>query len=24
LKHHRTKEIVLCHYCDYETPTPTA
>ena len=24
LTHHRTKEIVLCHYCDYEVPTPTA
>ncbi len=24
LTHHRTKEIVLCHYCDYETPTPAA
>ena len=24
LTHHRTKEIVLCHYCDYEMPTPTA
>ncbi len=23
LTHHRTKEIALCHYCDYEVPTPT-
>lgn len=24
LTHHRQKEIALCHYCDYELPTPTA
>ena len=24
LTHHRTKEIALCHYCDYEVPAPTA
>jgi primosomal protein N' (replication factor Y) (superfamily II helicase) len=23
LTHHRTKEIALCHYCDYEVPAPT-
>lgn len=23
LTHHRTKEIALCHYCDYEIPAPT-
>ncbi|MGE0610359.1 MAG: primosomal protein N' [Pirellulales bacterium] len=22
LTHHRTQEIVLCHYCDYQQPTP--
>ena len=24
LTHHRTEEIALCHYCDYEVPAPTA
>jgi primosomal protein N' (replication factor Y) len=24
LTHHRTAEIALCHYCDYQTPAPTA
>ena len=24
LTHHRTHEIALCHYCDYEVPAPTA
>ncbi|MBN1394152.1 MAG: primosomal protein N', partial [Pirellulales bacterium] len=24
LTHHRKEEIALCHYCDYETPLPTA
>ena len=23
LTHHRTKQIALCHYCDYEIPSPT-
>ena len=23
LTHHRSKEIALCHYCDYEVPAPT-
>jgi len=23
LTHHRTEEIALCHYCDYEVPAPT-
>lgn len=23
LTHHRTKEIALCHYCDFEVPAPT-
>ena len=23
LTHHRTKEVALCHYCDYEIPAPT-
>lgn len=23
LTHHRTEEIALCHYCDFETPAPT-
>jgi primosomal protein N' (replication factor Y) len=23
LTHHRQGEIALCHYCEYETPTPT-
>ena len=23
LTHHRTHEIALCHYCDYEVPAPT-
>ncbi len=22
LTHHRTEEIALCHYCDYQTPAP--
>jgi primosomal protein N' (replication factor Y) (superfamily II helicase) len=24
LTHHRTQEIALCHFCDYEIPTPAA
>jgi primosomal protein N' (replication factor Y) len=24
LTHHRTEEIALCHYCDYQVPAPTA
>ncbi len=24
LTHHRTQQIALCHYCDYEVPAPTA
>ncbi len=24
LTHHRTEEIVLCHYCDYRLPAPAA
>ena len=24
LTHHRTEEIALCHYCDYQIPAPTA
>jgi primosomal protein N' (replication factor Y) len=24
LTHHRAKELALCHYCDYQTPTPAA
>ncbi len=24
LTHHRTEEVALCHYCDYETAAPTA
>jgi primosomal protein N' (replication factor Y) len=24
LTHHRTEEIALCHYCDYEVPAPVA
>lgn len=24
LTHHRTEQIALCHYCDYEVPAPTA
>jgi len=24
LTHHRTAEIALCHYCDYQVPAPTA
>ncbi len=24
LTHHRTEEIALCHYCDYQCPAPTA
>lgn len=24
LVHHRTQEIALCHYCDYQVPAPTA
>ena len=23
LTHHRTEEIALCHYCDYQIPSPT-
>jgi primosomal protein N' (replication factor Y) len=23
LTHHRTEEIALCHYCDYQVPAPT-
>jgi primosomal protein N' (replication factor Y) len=23
LTHHRTQEIALCHYCDYQVPAPT-
>jgi primosomal protein N' (replication factor Y) len=23
LTHHRTQEMALCHYCDYEVPAPT-
>ena len=23
LTHHRTKEMALCHYCDYQIPAPT-
>ena len=23
LTHHRTEQIALCHYCDYEVPAPT-
>jgi primosomal protein N' (replication factor Y) len=23
LTHHRTEDIALCHYCDYQTPAPT-
>ncbi|HUT93673.1 MAG TPA: primosomal protein N' [Thermoguttaceae bacterium] len=23
LTHHRTEEIALCHYCDYQVPSPT-
>ena len=22
LTHHRTEQIALCHYCDYEVPAP--
>jgi primosomal protein N' (replication factor Y) len=24
LTHHRTQEIALCHFCDYEVPAPTS
>ena len=24
LTHHRTEEVALCHYCDYQIPTPHA
>ena len=24
LTHHRTEQIALCHYCDYQVPAPTA
>lgn len=24
LTHHRTEEIALCHYCDFQVPAPTA
>jgi primosomal protein N' (replication factor Y) (superfamily II helicase) len=24
LTHHRTEQIALCHYCDYEVPAPSA
>jgi primosomal protein N' (replication factor Y) len=24
LTHHRTKEVALCHYCDFEVPAPTS
>jgi primosomal protein N' (replication factor Y) len=24
LTHHRTQEIALCHFCDYQIPSPTA
>jgi primosomal protein N' (replication factor Y) len=24
LTHHRTEEVALCHYCDYQIPTPSA
>jgi len=24
LTHHRTRQIALCHYCDYQVPAPTA
>ncbi len=24
LTHHRTEEVALCHYCDYQVPTPNA
>jgi primosomal protein N' (replication factor Y) (superfamily II helicase) len=24
LTHHRTQQIALCHYCDYEVPAPTS
>jgi primosomal protein N' (replication factor Y) len=24
LTHHRTEEIAMCHYCDYQIPTPNA